>query len=182
MRDPPLSTSPTPSEKEWRKRHRRFSAEELRRLPCAFRVGLPRGEGSVLEGSWGSASSLPHLSDSPPSGVGLPGSCHGDWPSWGWSLLESAGLAKSLSSVRLCDPMGSSPPGSVHGILPARILDWVAISFSRGPSQLRDQTQVSHIMGGFLADWATRDRGGREKSLRTDENRVGSLFVYKLLR
>ena len=41
-------------------------------------------------------------------------------------------------------PMDLSPPGfSVHGILQARILGWVAISFSRGYSQLRDQTHVS---------------------------------------
>ena len=38
-----------------------------------------------------------------------------------------------LSCVRLCDPMDSGPPGSsVHGILPARILEWVAITFSKG--------------------------------------------------
>ena len=44
----------------------------------------------------------------------------------------------------LCDPMDCSPPGSsVHGILQARILEWVAIPFSRGSSQPRDQTQVS---------------------------------------
>ena len=48
----------------------------------------------------------------------------------------------------LCDPMDCSPPGSsVHGILQARILEWVAISFSRGSSQPRDQTQVSCIAG-----------------------------------
>ena len=42
---------------------------------------------------------------------------------------------KSLSRVRLCDPMDGSPPGSsIHGILQARILEWVAISFSRGSS------------------------------------------------
>ena len=42
--------------------------------------------------------------------------------------------------------MDSSPPGSsVHGILQARILEWVAISFSRESSQPRDQTQVSCI-------------------------------------
>ena len=41
----------------------------------------------------------------------------------------------------LCDPMDSSPPGSsVHGILQARILEWLAIPFSRGSSQLRDPT------------------------------------------
>ena len=44
--------------------------------------------------------------------------------------------------------MECSPPGSsVHGILQARILEWVAISFSKGSSQPRDQTQVSHIVG-----------------------------------
>ena len=48
----------------------------------------------------------------------------------------------------LCDPVDYSPPGSsVHGILQARILEWVAISFSRGSSQLRDRTQVSRIAG-----------------------------------
>ena len=45
-----------------------------------------------------------------------------------------------------CDPMDCSPPGSsVHGILQASILEWIAISFSRGSSQTRNQTQVSCI-------------------------------------
>jgi len=39
---------------------------------------------------------------------------------------------------------------TVHGILQARILEWVAVPFSRGSSQPRDQTQVSHIAGGFF--------------------------------
>ena len=43
------------------------------------------------------------------------------------------------SCLTLCDPMDCSPPGSsVHGILQARILEWVAISFSRGSSQPTD--------------------------------------------
>ena len=43
----------------------------------------------------------------------------------------------------LCDPMDCSPPGfSVHGVLQARILEWVAISFSRGSSQPSDQTCI----------------------------------------
>ena len=47
--------------------------------------------------------------------------------------------------------MDSSPPGvSVLGISQARILEWVAISFSRGSSPPRDQTQVSCIAGGFF--------------------------------
>ena len=52
------------------------------------------------------------------------------------------------SCLTLCDPVDHSPPGSsVHGILQARILEWVAISFSRGSSQPRDRTQVSCIAG-----------------------------------
>jgi len=51
----------------------------------------------------------------------------------------------------LCEPMGCSLPGfSVHGILQARILEWVAMPSSRGSSQPRDQTQISHIAGEFL--------------------------------
>jgi len=46
--------------------------------------------------------------------------------------------------------MDNSPPGSsVHRVLQARILEWVAIPFSRGSSQPRDQTQVSYIAGRF---------------------------------
>ena len=45
---------------------------------------------------------------------------------------------------------------TVHGILQARILEWVVIPFSRGSSQPRDQTQVSHIAGTFFTSWATR--------------------------
>ena len=45
----------------------------------------------------------------------------------------------------------------VHEILQARVLEWVAISFSRGSSQPRDRTQVSRIAGVFLASWATRE-------------------------
>ena len=46
---------------------------------------------------------------------------------------------------------------TVHGILQARILEWVAFPFSRGSSQPRDQTQASHIMGGFFTSSATRE-------------------------
>ena len=53
---------------------------------------------------------------------------------------------KSLSHVQLCDPMDYT----VHGILQARILEWVALPFSRESSQPRDRTQVSHIAGRFF--------------------------------
>ena len=49
--------------------------------------------------------------------------------------------------MTLCDPMDWIPQ--------ARILEWVAFPFSRGFSQPRDRTQVSHIAGGFLTSWAT---------------------------
>ena len=63
----------------------------------------------------------------------------------------------SQSCLILCDPTDSSPPGSsIHGILQARIVEWVAFSFSRGSSQPRDWTQVCHIAGSFLTVWASR--------------------------
>ena len=62
------------------------------------------------------------------------------------------------SCPTLCNPMDCSLPGSsVHGILQARILEWVAVPFSRGYSQHRDQTQVSHIAGRFFTIWATKE-------------------------
>ena len=51
------------------------------------------------------------------------------------------------SCPTLCDRWTSPPISSVHGSLQARILEWVAISFSRESSQPRDRTQVSHIAG-----------------------------------
>ena len=55
------------------------------------------------------------------------------------------------SCLTLCDPMDYSLSGSsVHGILQARILEWVAMLSTRGSSQPRDPTQVSHVAGRFL--------------------------------
>ena len=62
------------------------------------------------------------------------------------------GVLVAQSFPTLCNPMDCSPPGSsVHGILQARILEWVAILFSRGSSRRRDRTWVSCIAGGFFA-------------------------------
>ena len=61
------------------------------------------------------------------------------------------------SCPTLYNSMDYSPPGSsVHGSLQARILEWVAISLSRGSSWPRDQTWVSCIAGRFFTFWATR--------------------------
>ena len=75
---------------------------------------------------------------------------------WCNYLLTVSEVAQSC--LTLCDPVDCSPPGSsVHGILQTRILEWVAISFSRGSSQPRDWTQVSRIAGRRFNLWATRE-------------------------
>ena len=67
----------------------------------------------------------------------------------GWMKHKEKEVTQSCPT--LCDPMDSSLPGSsIHGILQARILEWVAISFSK------DRTQVSRIAGRRFNLWATR--------------------------
>ena len=64
---------------------------------------------------------------------------------------DSRCVLVTQSCLTLCDPIACSPPGSfVHGIFTARILAWVAISFSRGYSRPRDRTWVSYIAGRFF--------------------------------
>ena len=67
--------------------------------------------------------------------------------------------------LTLWDPMDCSPTGSSgHGILQARILQGVAILFSRGSSQLRDRTQISCIAGRVFMVWATTEASGIKSS------------------
>ena len=79
------------------------------------------------------------------------------------SLLLIYFLYESESEVAqscrtLCDSMDCSLPGSsVHGIFQARILEWVAISFSMRSSPPRNRTWVSHIVGTHFTIWATRE-------------------------
>ena len=85
-------------------------------------------------------------------------------PSWGPRVMSSClflpcnVMCVSHSVVSdSCDPMDCSPPdSSVHGILQARILEWIAISFSRGSSQPRDRTHISCVGRQILYCWATR--------------------------
>ena len=71
--------------------------------------------------------------------------------------VKSAVLVAHLCPT-LYDPMDCSPPGpSVHGISQARILEWVAISSSKGASQPRDRTHISCIAGRFFINWAIRE-------------------------
>ena len=74
-----------------------------------------------------------------------------------WRRLRSGldptnSVSVSCSVVpTVCDPLDCSPRGSsVHGIFHARILEWVAISSSRGSSRPRDRTQVSCTAGRFF--------------------------------
>ena len=69
----------------------------------------------------------------------------------------------------LCEPMDYT----VHGILQARILEWVAFPFSKGSSQPRDWTQVSHIGGGFFTSWATREAQEYWSGSSRPRNRTG---------
>ena len=124
-----------------------------------------------MERPQGRASTSP----SPPSGLRSRGFCHGSPDDkkvimvphleacqkpalWGARESPSQGNVSlkvqiSQSCPTFCDPMDYR----VHGIFQARILEWVAFPFSRGSSQLRVQTQVSHIAGRLFISWATRE-------------------------
>ena len=68
-----------------------------------------------------------------------------------WVTYPFSRKWNSLTPVQLCNPVDCSLSGSsVHGILQARILKWVAISFSRASSQIRNQTRVSCTADGFF--------------------------------
>ena len=67
-----------------------------------------------------------------------------------WCIAAALSLIHfvTLSCQSLCDPVDCSLPRfSVHGIFQARVLEWVAVSFSKGSSGPRDQNRVSHIVG-----------------------------------
>ena len=86
--------------------------------------------------------------------------CMASSTQWTWvqanSEVKWSEVAQSCPT--LCDPMDSSLPDSaIHGIFQARILEWAAISFSRGSSQPRDQTRVSCIADRYFTVWATRE-------------------------
>ena len=68
-----------------------------------------------------------------------------------WTFVEWAHAQSLQLCTTLCDVMDCSPPGSsLYGIFQAMILEWVAISFSRGSSWPRDQTHIACIAGRFF--------------------------------
>ena len=99
-----------------------------------------RGPARPSSGSSSSQHLHPHLSSD---------------SSWSLRFISDAPPSPSLWNVHakplqscptLCNPLDCGPPGSsVHGILQARILEWAAISFSRGSSGPRDRTHVSYV-------------------------------------
>ena len=90
----------------------------------------------------------------------------GQTSQWVWYSENSefrGGSEVAQLCPTLCNPMDCSPPGSsIHGVFQARVLEWIAISFSRGSSWPRDWTRVSCIAGRRCTIWATREalRGG----------------------
>ena len=87
-------------------------------------------------------------------------------------------VAQSMSDS---DPMDcSSPSGtSVHGILQTKILEWVAIPFSRGSSWPRDWTGVPCVTGRFFTIWATREALGSPMYTHTHSHIYVDKHIFK---
>ena len=106
---------------------------------------------------------IPSLLSVPPTPLS-----HHRAPSWAPCVIQHLPLLCLIAQCcpTLCNPMLCSLPGSsVHGGLQARILEWVVMHSSRGSSQTRDQTQDSHIAGGFFTVWATREDAKKESHI-----------------
>ena len=86
-----------------------------------------------------------------------------------------------------CNPMDYSQPGSsVHGILQARILEYVAISFSRESSQPRGWTHISCLAGRFFTIWATREAYSYinikiDKTLSKEHLWISHIYFYVVI-
>ena len=77
---------------------------------------------------------------------------------WCWETGWKVKMLVIHSCLTLCDPMDYSPSGSsAHGILQARILEWVAILFSRGIFSTQWLNPGLCIAGRFFTIWATRE-------------------------
>ena len=73
-----------------------------------------------------------------------------------WKVKSEIEVTQSC--LTFWDPMdGNLPSSSVHRIFQARVVEWVAISFSRRSSWPRDRTQVSRLVGRCFTIWATRE-------------------------
>ena len=119
-------------------------------------------ENSMDGGAWwatvhGVSKSQTRLSDFPSLPYSLPLSTLMSYFSDSLTLLTWWWFSRWVMS-NSCNPMDCSlPASSAREILQARILEWVAISFSRGSSQPRNWTWVSCIAGRFFTNWAMRE-------------------------
>ena len=73
-----------------------------------------------------------------------------------WSYILGNWVSERVKVAQLCLTLCDSMDYTVQGILQARILEWVAFSFSKGSFQPRDQSQVSFTAGRLFISWATR--------------------------
>ena len=88
-------------------------------------------------------------------------------------------VSVAQSCLTLRNTIDCSPPdSSLHGILQARRLEWVTIPFSRRPPQPRDQTQVSHIAGGFFTVWASREAYWIWRDRQIYRHKIELLYRY----
>ena len=97
------------------------------------------------------------------------------WAAYVWACVSVTRLCPTL-----CGPKDYSSPGSsLHRILQTRMLEWVAIPFSRASSWPRLQTRVSHIAGRFITIWAIREAqdGWNYPYLRDNKHRFQILMA-----
>ena len=96
-------------------------------------------------------------------------------------LMQVCACSVTELCLTLCEPMDCSPPGSsLPGIFQARILEWVAISFSKGSSQPRNWTQVSCIGSQILSHWATREPQYRCKNPQQNISKNWTHELWKI--
>ena len=130
------------------------------KIPWTEEPGRLQSMGSLRVGhDWATSLSLSLSCIGEGNGNPLQCSClenPRDGGAW-WATVY--GVTQSWTWLKWLSSSSSSLPGSsAHGISQARILEWVAISFSRGSSWPRDQTHVSCIGRQILYHWATRAR------------------------
>ena len=96
-------------------------------------------------------------------------------------IKTSSGIeseVKSQSCPTLCNPMDCSLSGSsIHGIFQARMLEWIAVSFSRGSSRPRNRTVISRIAGKHFTIWANREAQTCSKRSVVRENKTALLVI-----
>jgi len=104
---------------------------------------------------------LPHHAGSLTNFSRKAGSVHGsELGSVNFNAWKKVKVAQSC--LTLCHPTDYT----VHGILEARILEWVAVPFSKGSSQPRDRTQVSRLAGRLFTSWVTREAQDMSTNLK----------------